>query len=108
MRLILLHRSWKKYHEGYGGVTSLAGSLIADLAKESKEAKVEQDHSLDEYEAFMAESSASRAEKVKEVEELKDTRASVSPSLVGTKEKLTSAVTSAAETAELQLVASEC
>ena len=98
----------EKNHEGYGGVTSLAGSLIADLAKESQEAKVEQDHSLEKYEAFLAESSASRAEKEKEVEEWKDTRASVSPSLVNTKEKLASAVTSAAETAELQLAASEC
>ena len=62
---------------------------------------MEQDHSLEKYEAFMALLSASRAEKVKEVEELKDTRASVSPSLVGTKEKLASAVTSAADTAEL-------
>ena len=68
---------------------------------------MEQDHSLEEYEAFMALLSASRAEKVKEVEELKDTRASVSPSLVSTKEKLASAVTSAAETAELRLVASK-
>ena len=63
----------------------------------------------------MAESSASFAEKVKEVEELKNTRASVSPSLVKTKEKFASAVISAAETTEvmsalppeLRLVASE-
>ena len=68
---------------------------------------MEQDLSSKEHDAFMAESSASRAEKVKEVEELKDTRASASPSLVSTKEKLASAVTCAAETAELRLVASK-
>ena len=36
--------------------------------------KVEEGRSQEEYEAVMAESDASRAEKVKEVEELKDTK----------------------------------
>ena len=66
----------EKNHEGYVCVTSLIGSLIADLAKESKDAKVDEDHSQQEHEVFIAESAASRAEKAKEVEELKDTRAS--------------------------------
>ena len=60
----------KKKHEGY------IGSLIADLTKESKDAKVDEDHSQQEHEVFIAESAASRAAKAEEVEELKDTRAS--------------------------------
>ena len=89
----------EKNHEGYSGVLSLIGSLVADLAKESQEANVEEDHSQQEYEAFMAESAASRAQKVKEIEELK--RAAVSVSLVQSKEELSSAVTSASETAKV-------
>ena len=77
----------EKNHAGYSGVISLSGSLIADLAKESQKAKLEEDRSQQEYEAFMAESAASRAQKVKEVEELKDTRASLSASLVQSKEE---------------------
>ena len=46
----------QKNHEVYSGVLSLIGSLVADLAKESQEANVEEDHSQQEYEAFMAES----------------------------------------------------
>jgi len=91
----------EKNHEGYSGVVSLIGSLVADLAKESQEAKVEEDHSQQEYEAFMAESAASRDQKVKEIEELKDTRAAVSASLVQSNEELASAVTSASETAKV-------
>ena len=60
---------------------------------------MEDDHSQQEYEAFMAESAASRAQKVKEIEELK--RATVSVSLVQSKEELASAVTSASETAKV-------
>ena len=48
----------------------------------------------------MAESAASRAQKVKEIEELKDTRAAVSVSSVQSKE-LASAMTSASETAKV-------
>merc|ERR1712136_436780 len=92
---------YQKNHEGFSGVVSLIGSLVADLAKESQAAKVEEDHSQQEYEAFMAESAASRAEKVKEVEELQNTKASLSASLTQTKEELASAVASAAETAKV-------
>merc|ERR1711916_205586 len=91
----------EKNREGYSGVVSLIGSLVADLAKESQEAKVEEEHSQQEYEAFMAESSVSRDQKVKEIEELKDTRAAVSASLVQSNEELASAVTSASETAKV-------
>jgi len=58
----------EKDYDGHSGVVLLIGSLVANLAKESQEAKVEEDHSQQEYEAFMAESAASRAQKVKEVE----------------------------------------
>jgi len=92
---------YQKNHEGFSGVVSLIGSLVADLAKESQEAKVEEDHSQQEYEAFMAESAASRAEKVREVAELEDAKAAVSASLVQSKEELVSAVTSATETAKV-------
>ena len=88
----------EKHHEGYSGVLALIGS---DLAKESQEAKVERDHSQQEYEAFMAEPAASRAQKVKEIEELKDARAAVSVSSVQSKEELASAVTCASETAKV-------
>ena len=87
-----------KNQEGYSGILALIGS---DLAKESQEAKVEEDHSQQEYEAFMAESAASRAQKVKEIEELKDARAAVSMSSVQSKDELASAVTSASETAKV-------
>ena len=80
----------EKNHEGYSGVLAVIGSLVADLAKESQEAKVEENHSQQEYEAFMAESAPSRAQKVKEIEEL-----------VQPKEELASAVTSASETAKV-------
>ena len=95
---------------------SLIGSLVADLAKESQEAKVEEDHSQQEYEAFMAESAASRAEKVREVAELEDAKAAVSASLVQSKEELASAVTNQCDrdgegdqcvASELRLVAPE-
>ena len=46
-------------HEGYNGVVSLTGSLIADLAKDTQEAKVEEGHSQAEFEAFTAELAAS-------------------------------------------------
>ena len=94
-------------NEGFSGVVSLIGSLVADLAKESQEAKVEEDHSQQEYEAFMAESAASRAEKVKEVAELEDAKAAVSASLVQSKEELVSAVTSATDCEGDECVASE-
>merc|ERR1719259_1128225 len=70
----------EKNHEGFNGVASLIGSLIADLAKESAQ---------------------SRAEKVKEVEELQSTKASLSSSLTQTKEELAGAVASGAETAKV-------
>ena len=92
---------YQKNHEGFSGVVSLIGSLVADLAKESQEAKVDEDHSQQVYEAFMAESAASRAEKVREVAELEDAKAAVSASLVQSKEELASAVTSASETAKV-------
>ena len=88
----------EKNHEGYSGVVSLIGSLVADLATESQESKVDEEHSQQEYEAFMAESVASRDQKVKEIEE---TRAAVSASLVQSKEELAFAVTSAGETAKM-------
>ena len=62
-------------HEEYSGVVSLIVSVVADLAKESQESKVHEEHSQQEYEAFMAESVASRGLKVKEMEEFKDTGA---------------------------------
>ena len=92
---------YQKNHEGFSGVVSLIGSLVADLAKESQEAKVEEDHSQQEYEAFMAESAASRAEKVKEVAELEDAKAAVPATLVQSKEELASTVTSPTETAKV-------
>ena len=91
----------EKNHEGYSGVLSLIGSLVADLVNQSQEAEVEEDHSQQEYEAFMAESAASRAQKVKEIDELKDARAAVSVSSVQSKEELAFAVTSASETAKV-------
>ena len=72
----------------YSGVISLIGSLIADLAKEPQKAKLEEDRSQKEYDAFMVEWAASRAQKVKEVE-LKDTR------------EFASAMTSAVQTAKV-------
>ena len=90
----------EKDHEGFNGVSSLIGSLFADLAEETQEAKVDEEHPRLEYEAFMSESAASRADKVKELE-VQDTKASVSASLTRSKEELASAVTSAAETAEV-------
>ena len=60
---------------------------------------MEEDHSQQEYEPFMAESAASRVQKVKEIEELK--RAAVSVSLVQSKEELASAVACASETAKV-------
>ena len=62
---------------------------------------MEEDHSQQEYDACMAESAASRAQNLKEIEELKDTRAAVSVSLVQSKEELASEVTSASETAKV-------
>jgi len=90
-----------KNHEGFNGVASLIGSLVADLTKESQESKVEEDHSQAEYEGFMKDSAQSRADKVKEVEELQNTKASLSSSLTQSKEELASAVTSASETAKV-------
>jgi len=91
----------EKNHEGFNGVVSLIGSLVADLAKESQEAKVEEANQQGDYEEYMKESAQSRAEKVKEVEELQHTKASLSASLTQTKEELASAVASAAETAKV-------
>ena len=64
----------EKNEQGFNDVASLIGSLIADLAKESQEPKVEEDHSQGDYAAFMSESSESRVEKVNEVEELQNTK----------------------------------
>ena len=46
----------EKNEQGFNGVASLIGPLIADLAKELQEAKVEEDHSQGDYAAFMSES----------------------------------------------------
>jgi len=91
----------EKNEQGFNGVASLIGSLVADLAKESQEAKVEEDRSQGEYEGFMKDSSQSRAEKVQEVEELQNTKAALSSSLTQSKEELAAAVTSAAEIAKV-------
>merc|ERR1711916_164025 len=91
----------EKNHEGFNGVVSLIGSLVADLAKESQEAKVEEANQQGDYEEYMKESAQSRAEKVKEVEELQNTKASLSASLTQSKEELAGAVASAAETAKV-------
>ena len=80
---------------------SLIGTLIADLAKESQEAKVEEDHSQKDYVAFVPESSRSRVEKVNKVKELQNTKASLSGNVTKVKEELVSATSSAAETAKL-------
>ena len=82
---------------GFNDVASLIGSLIADLAMDSQEAKVEEDHSQGDYAVFMSESSESRVQKVNEVEELQNTKASLSGSLTNSKEELASAVSRAAE-----------
>ena len=87
----------EKNEQGFNDVASLIGSLIADLAKESQEAKVEEDHSKGDYAAFVSESSQSRGEKVNEVEELQNTKAFLSGRLTKSKEELASAVSSAAE-----------
>ena len=86
---------------GFNDVASHTGSLIADFAKESQEAKVEEDHSKKDYAAFVSESSQSRVEKVNKVEELQNTKASLSGSLTKVKEEPVSAVSSAAEPAKV-------
>ena len=91
----------EKNEQGFKGVASLIGSLVADLTKESQEAKVEEDHSQGDYEGFMKDSSQSRAEKVQEVEELQNTKAALSSSLAQSKEEFAAAVTSAAEIAKV-------
>ena len=45
----------EKNEQGFNDLASLIGTLIADLAKESQEAKVEDDHSQKDYAAFVSE-----------------------------------------------------
>ena len=71
------HGSWRKITKGTAASFLLIGSLIADSALKLK---VEEDHSLAEYAAFITESTVSRAAKVGEIEELEGTRAVVSAS----------------------------
>ena len=70
-----------KNEQGFNDLASLIESLIADLGKESQEAKVEEDHSQKDNAAFVSESSQSRVDKINKVEELQNTKASLSWSL---------------------------
>ena len=63
----------EKNEQGFNDFALLIGILIADLAKESQEATVEEDHSQKACAAFVSESSQSRVEKVNEVKELQGT-----------------------------------
>ena len=91
----------EKIEQGFNDLASLIGTFIADLAKESQEAKVEEDHSQKDYAAFVSESSQSRVEKVNKVKELQNTKASLSGNLTKVKEELVSVMSSAAELAKL-------
>ena len=91
--------SSRKNEQGFKDVASLIRSLIAGFAKESQEAKVEEDHSQECCAAFMSEFSQSRVEKVNEVEELQKHESVLSVRLSKSKEELASAVSSAAEPA---------
>ena len=71
-------------------------SLIADVEKDSTEAQTEEKNSQEQYEEFMGESSASRADKVKEIGGLNDSKATLESSSAATNVELQSAQASVA------------
>jgi len=86
---------FEKKTEGFSGVVALLKKLIADVEKDSIEAQTEEKNSQEQYEEFMAESSASRADKVKEITGLNDSKATLQSSITATKAELQSAQSSA-------------
>ena len=86
---------FEKKTEGFSGVVALLKKLIADVEKDSTEAQTEEKNSQEQYEEFMVESSASRADKVKEITGLNDSRATPQSSITATKAELQSAQSSA-------------
>merc|ERR1712227_166777 len=86
---------FEKKTEGFSGVVALLKKLIADVEKDSTEAQTEEKNSQEQYEEFMAESSASRADKVKEITGLNDSKATLQSSITATKAELQSAQSSA-------------
>jgi len=87
---------FEKKSDGFTGVVALLKKLIADVEKDSTEAQTEEKNSQEQYEEFMAESSASRADKVKEITGLNDSKATLESSVTATKAELQSAEASAA------------
>merc|ERR1712064_168400 len=63
---------FEKKTDGFSGVVALLKKLIADVEKDSTEAQTEEKNSQEQYEEFMGESSASRADKLKEIGGLND------------------------------------
>ena len=74
--------------------------FLLSLSPPNEEADVEEEHAEKGYGAVMAESSATRTDKVQEVGELQNTKPSITACLTQSKEELASAVASAAETAK--------
>merc|ERR1712107_596200 len=74
----------------------VAEPFTSKFEKDSTEAQTEEKNSQEQYEEFMAESSASRADKVKEITGLNDSKATLESSVTATKAELQSAEASAA------------
>jgi len=87
---------FEKKTDGFSGVVALLKKLIADVEKDSTEAQTEEKNSQEQYEEFMGESSASRADKVKEIGGLNDSKATLESSSTAANAELQSAQASAA------------
>merc|ERR1712136_638863 len=86
----------EKKHEEATGVVALIHKLIAEVEKDSQEAKVDEANAQEEYEKFTADSSANRASKVKETAALQDTRATLQSSVTAASGKLKASQSAAA------------
>jgi len=87
---------FEKKHEEATGVVALIHKLIAEVEKDSQEAKVDEANAQEQYENFTADSSANRAGKVKETAALQDTRATLQSSVTATTGELQSSHSAAA------------
>jgi len=73
--------AYQKKTEDNNGVLAMVDMLVADLDKEMTEAKTDEGNSQEEYEEFLANAKAKRAEDAKSIEEKKAAKADMSARL---------------------------
>jgi septal ring factor EnvC (AmiA/AmiB activator) len=92
--------AYKKSGEGSNGVIAMIDLLVADIDKENQEAKVNEEDAQQEYEQFMSDASAKRAQDSKSITDKDGAKAETESELQANKESKTSKTLEAMETAK--------